>query len=425
MTRRLASAWWFGGAPLLATLATWRWLVPPPAASGPGLWGWLAEVAALHALPLAVGFFVLFSLLARAWRDRLGLGDAVGVTSEARASRTLPQRITALALLVLPLLVAFTVRGRLGQLYEVVGASMLPTLSPGDTLLVSKSRSAPVRRADIVAFTTRGLPTGQAAAETLVKRVIGLPGDHVQLRGGIPRINGWEVPHCDAGTYVRYAANGTLVGRLLVEWLEDRVYLAVHVPGTRSFPGFEVPPGQVFVLGDDRSNSDDSRAWNQGRGAGVPLGAIEGRPWRLIGSDADGAVDLHRFLQRPGLQVLDGAPAADLAARRALGETRAGGHVTGRAPSWCRIVALLQPAAHGRPSTMSKREVGDPVGLPAHTTASKPQKAHPMWPALICQIGWKMALLVAPTHGRSFGWRVAVIATAIVGSWLVCAEAHP
>jgi len=289
--RHLASAWWFGLFPLVAALAAMRWLVPARSEVGPGLWGGLAELAALYPLPVAAAFFVLFAGLAQLWRDRLP--GARLLAAPPSSPRSLPQRITGLALLGLLLLGALTLRSRVTQLYEVVGASMLPTLLPGDTLVVNKlDRRAP-RRGDLVTF-RKGQPD-----DRLVKRVIGLPGDQIQFRAGIPNINGWEIPHCDAGTYVRYASSGSLVGRLLVEWIEDRPFLAVHVPGTRSFPAYEVKSGELFVLGDDRSNSDDSRAWH----AGVPVAAVEGRPWRVIGADSNGRVDLGRFLQRPGMQL--------------------------------------------------------------------------------------------------------------------------
>jgi len=302
-----ASAWWFGFAPLLAAAAVMRWLVPSRSEIGPGLRGAFAEVASVHPLPLALGFFLLFAGLARFWRDRLPLGrQLLSAESQARAGRSLPQQITAVAVVALIALLAVALRSRVAQLYEVIGASMLPNLLPGDTLVVNKLDRKGLRRGDIVTFrpgaqVQAGAPV--AREDRLVKRVIGLPGDHIKTRSGIPSINGWEIPHCDAGTYVRYAATGTLVGRLLVEFIEDRAFLAVHTPGTKSFPGYQVKPGEVFVLGDDRSNSEDSRVWNEGRGAGVPLALVEGRPWRVIGTDSDGRLDLGRFLQRPGLQV--------------------------------------------------------------------------------------------------------------------------
>jgi signal peptidase I len=306
--RTLVRAVWFGLVPVLATVATMRWLIPARADAGPGAWGTLAEKAALYPLPVAALLLLLFAGLARAWRDRLPFGRLLERRpDEAGSPRTLPQKVTAVALAALVLLGALVVRHRVVMLCEVEGASMLPGLLPEDLLVVNKLGGRTPHRGDVIAFRT-----GPAQRETdapgevpdlLVKRVIGLPGDRVETSSGVPVINGWKVPSCDAGTYLRHASTGTVAGRLIVEFLEDRTYLSLHIAGTESFSGYTVAPGEVFVLGDDRFNSDDSRDWRHGRGAGVALAAVEGRPFRIIGADANGRVDLQRFLQRPGMNV--------------------------------------------------------------------------------------------------------------------------
>ena len=93
-------------------------------------------------------------------------------------------------------------------------------------------------------------------------------------------------------------------GRLAVETLDGQRYLAVHEPAAPSFVRYKVQPGEVFVLGDNRGLSNDSRSWNDQRGRGVPLAAIEGRAGRvLIGRHRDGRSDLGRLLQPLGTRV--------------------------------------------------------------------------------------------------------------------------
>src|SRR5262249_12884016 len=114
----------------------------------------------------------------------------------------------------------------------------------------------------------------QRGGDTHVKRVIGLPGDHVTVRDRI-LINGWEVPHCDAGRYFRVADGRLVDGRLAVEYLERETYLALYFTGDRAeLVEQTVEPNSLFVLGDDRGLSLDSRAWSGGAVTEV-LGSVE------------------------------------------------------------------------------------------------------------------------------------------------------
>jgi signal peptidase I len=192
----------------------------------------------------------------------------------------------------------------------------LPTLEIGDRVLVNrvaygftaplgrtKWGSAAPRRGDLVVFTAT-VP-GSEGPQRLVKRVLGVPGDQLDADDGLLRINGWAIPYCDAGPYVVMAGRLTVRGRLTVEFLGDQTYLTVRKPMEQRFPAYTVKPGEVFVAGDDRGLSSDSRLWADNAGSGVPSSALEGRVSRvLVGSLPDGRLDLSRLLARPlGLEV--------------------------------------------------------------------------------------------------------------------------
>jgi signal peptidase I len=204
---------------------------------------------------------------------------------------------------------AVLLRTNVVQPYRVLSASMLPTLQPGDHVALGKTaygvrlpwgveaRKAELpRRGDVVVFHAAA---GTGSAEPLVKRVIGLPGDRITMQGGYPFINGWKVPNCYAGNYF-YTAAGTksVAGRLSVEFLEDETYLTVHVPSFRQVEPYEVKAGEVFVLGDNRNASIDSRSFNHSLGAGVPFSEIVGRADRLfLHTTRDKRVDFRSVLQ--------------------------------------------------------------------------------------------------------------------------------
>lgn len=131
--------------------------------------------------------------------------------------------------------------------FTVDGPSMLPTLHDGERLMVDKLsyRFREPQRGEIVVFRYPANPR-----EHFIKRVIGLPGDVVEIRGG------------------RVYVNGTAL---------DEPYLATPTWG--QFGPVQVPPGRYFVLGDNRNNSEDSRYPQVGF---VPRSYLEGRAlWRF------------------------------------------------------------------------------------------------------------------------------------------------
>lgn len=143
--------------------------------------------------------------------------------------------------IVLTLLIFFLVRAVLEN-YKVEGQSMEPNLYTGQYLIVNKVlynlRTA--ERGDIIVFKAPRSPD-----RNFVKRIIGLPGDKVELRQGQVYVN----------------------DKLLYE-----PYLDAHA-GSSWGPSV-VGQDELFVLGDNRANSSDSRSWGM-----LPVGNIIGQAW--------------------------------------------------------------------------------------------------------------------------------------------------
>jgi signal peptidase I len=121
----------------------------------------------------------------------------------------------------------------------------------------------------------------EAPSQDFIKRVIALPGDTLAVDNGHPIINGWKVPSCHVGEYdyQEGADMPTKRGDLFVEYLGERSYLTQYEDNRsdgKQGP-YHVKAGETWVLGDNRNNSMDSRAWLGGRGAGVPDANIKGR----------------------------------------------------------------------------------------------------------------------------------------------------
>ena len=165
------------------------------------------------------------------------------------------------------------------QPFQIPSGSMEPTLLIGDFLLVNKqlvpaSDRSPlphtsIRRGDIVVF---HYPIDPALH--LVKRVIGLPGDHIRLHDGRVYLSGRPLDE----PYARYqlaAPDGFRDNFPRMSSAEPGIDSHWWIEMRRLIDHGEliVPAGNYFVLGDNRNNSEDSRYWGF-----VPAAAIVGKP---------------------------------------------------------------------------------------------------------------------------------------------------
>ena len=200
--------------------------------------------------------------------------------------------------------VAMALRAFVVEAFKIPSGSMIPTLQVGDHIFVNKFTYGPAipwtksrlwsrmppERGDVMVFAYPEHPD-----QDFIKRVIAIPGDKLEARGGHPIINGWEVPSCSAGnySYVDAQDGSRHEGEMFVEFLEDEAYLTFYDRSglQADYHGpFYAKPGEVWVMGDNRHNSHDSRMWWGGQGGGVPFENIKGRAlfvWLSVADQMD------------------------------------------------------------------------------------------------------------------------------------------
>jgi signal peptidase I len=190
--------------------------------------------------------------------------------------------------------------------FYVPSGSMEPTLLIGDELLATKypygysTASLPAfvdlpgsrrvlgalpQRGDVVVFRWPGDPS-----QVWVKRVIGLPGERIAMRRGQVWINGKPAALAPDGTGKMENEDGSQIGaRRFIETLpEGRRHLIFKLAASEpldNMPETVVPPSHLFVMGDNRDNSADSRVPVGAGGVGMlPVANLVGRVDAIVGS---------------------------------------------------------------------------------------------------------------------------------------------
>ena len=229
------------------------------------------------------------------------------------AKSKLRQNVEAL---VFAVALALLIRTFVFQPFKIPSGSMIPTLLVGDHLLVSKfiyGTKIPftdkivlpienIKRGDVIVFTypnTEHDPSKNGIF--YIKRVVGIPGDSIDLDGRQLVINGQKVPLEFTGSYMD-ERNGEQFDEYREDLfgVEHRVIYRKGRDSTNKWsfiPLSVVPEGYVFVMGDNRDNSQDSRYWGF-----VPMENIAGRAflihwsWDFDNPDIENKVRWNRIL---------------------------------------------------------------------------------------------------------------------------------
>jgi signal peptidase I len=221
------------------------------------------------------------------------------------------------------LLIALVLRVLLFQPFTIPSASMEPTLLQGDYIIVSKysygfsKHSIPLspplfngrilatqpKRGDVIVFK---LPRDNKT--DYIKRLVGLPGDHIQVKHGVVFVNDKPMPQTLKGSTNIELGDFNTKADLLTETMpggfSHPIYSVDPSQPPENTEVFIVPDGNYFFMGDNRDNSLDSRFPKENDGVGyVPFENLEGKAQIILLSwNKDAA------LFKPWTWVLDARP---------------------------------------------------------------------------------------------------------------------
>ncbi len=161
--------------------------------------------------------------------------------------------------LLIVIIVVILIRTFLVQAYNIPSGSMKPTLLVGDFILVNKLvyKLSEPQRGDIVVFKWPANPQID-----FIKRIIGMPGDTIEVRGSKVFINGQEVPL----RFIKKVQEDGVDKLIYEETLPNGVKYKIALYENPIIPRRDayyakIPDGYYFVMGDNRDNSKDSRYW--------------------------------------------------------------------------------------------------------------------------------------------------------------------
>ena len=153
---------------------------------------------------------------------------------------------------------AFVLVFSVGMKISMVGVSMEPALYNGQEVLINRFiyKITSPKRGDVIAF----LPNGNQNSHYYLKRIVGLPGESIQIIDGYVYINGERVPEDEYDKMADYGIAGNEI---------------------------QLGSDEYFVLGDNRNMSEDSRSGNIGA---VKKDTIAGKVWFHLSCDEEGTV---------------------------------------------------------------------------------------------------------------------------------------